>query len=147
MKKLLRLIPILLVAILAGFALTACGDDDEPASAASLPQPAKTFLDTFFPKAQMMRAVKDKDEYEVTLTNGFKIEFTHAGEWTDVDAPAGLTIPSGFYPAEIDTYVVGMDNGQGINEISRDSRGYEVELTNGLDLRFDLNGVFVAYDF
>lgn len=145
MKRILKFIPLLIVAIIAGFALTACGDDDEPASAANLPAEAKSFLATYFPKAELVRAVKDDDDYEITLTNGFKIEFTHQGQWTDVDAPAGQTVPSGYYPGEIDTYVAGMGINQGINEISRDSQGYEVELTNGIELHFSLDGVFISY--
>jgi len=34
----------------------------------------------------------------------------------------------------------------GINEISRDRRGYEVELTNQIELQFDQNGNFVRVD-
>lgn len=132
-----------------------CDDDDDKSdkteiSLDQLPQASATFLTQHFPGATVLRITRDTDregsEYEVTLTNGFEIEFDGAGEWTDVDAPAGQAVPASVVPTAISSYVTTNYPGQNINEISRDSRGYEVELTSGTDLEFDLNGNFIRVD-
>ncbi|MDE5812343.1 MAG: PepSY-like domain-containing protein [Muribaculaceae bacterium] len=146
MKKFLKFIPALLIAI-AAVGFTGCSDDkDEPVNPSELPTTAKTFLDTYYPTVKIVTTTKDKDDYEVTLANGHKVDFTKSGEWTDVDAPQGQTIPSGFYPAQIDAYIETAYPGYGINEISRISQGYDVELTNAVDLIFSHDGSFISID-
>ncbi|MBD5486669.1 MAG: hypothetical protein HDR18_14310, partial [Lachnospiraceae bacterium] len=61
-------------------------------------------------------------------------------------APVGKTVPAGFYPAAIDTYISSAYSGSGINEISRIDRGYEVELLNGTDLYFSADGTYIGID-
>lgn len=63
-----------------------------------------------------------------------------------VDAPSGQTIPSGIVPAAVAVYVDTRYPGVGINEISRDARGYEVDLVDGTDLLFDPAGNFIGLD-
>lgn len=146
MKKILRFLPLLLIAV-TGVAFAACSDDkDEPVSANSLPAAAKSFLEAYYPSVNIVSATKDHDDYDVVLANGHKVEFDAAGNWTDVDAPAGQSIPNGFYPAAIDIYVGETYNGTGINEISKTASGFDVELTTGVDLLFNADGTFVAVD-
>lgn len=83
----------------------------------------------------------------MTLASGFSVEFDAVGEWSDVDAPMNVAITNdGFIPQPIRDYVTTNYTDAGINEISRDSRGYEVELTNQIELQFDQNGNFVRVD-
>lgn len=146
MKKILRLIPMLLACV-AATAMWSCSDDkDEPVSSNELPAVAKTFLNTYYPSVKVVSTQKDKDEYDVTLANGHSVDFNKNGEWTDVDAPAGETVPTGFYPSAIDTYINESAGGYGINEISREGSGFEVELVTGLDLLFNNDGAFIGYD-
>ena len=148
MKKFFKFMPMLLVAVL-GFATWSCDDDDDKDEAIAitmLPDSAKEFVTTFFSNAVIVSARVDSNEYEAMLSDGTKIEFDRTGVWTDVDAPRGKTIPTGFYPSAIDTYVAANYSGNGINEISKESRGYDVELVSGVDLVFDYNGEFVAVD-
>lgn len=145
MKKLYRILPMLLVAVLS-MALWSCSDDDEPVPVTKLPSSAQTFLNTYFDNVDIISVTKDKDDYEVLLSNGYSVEFNTSGEWTDVDAPVGKTVPTGFYPAAIDTYISSAYSGSGINEISRIDRGYEVELLNGTDLYFSADGTYIGID-
>ncbi|MDE5975179.1 MAG: PepSY-like domain-containing protein, partial [Muribaculaceae bacterium] len=85
-------------------------------------------------------------EYNVNLSDGTDIEFNLSGEWTDVDAIIGVTLPTGFYPSAIDMYISENIPGGGINEISRNVNGYEVELVDGQDLIFNLEGIFIGMD-
>ena len=93
-----------------------------------------------------MKATKDKDEYEVILSNKTQIDFYTSGEWKDVDAPAGQALPTGFYPADIDLYLAFNLEGVGVNEISKESYGYDVETVTGLDMRFDHDGKYLSTD-
>lgn len=145
MKKLYRILPMLLVAVLS-MALWSCSDDDEPVPVTKLPSSSQTFLNTYFDNVDIISVTKDKDDYEVLLSNGYSVEFNTSGEWTDVDAPVGKTVPAGFYPAAIDTYISSAYSGSGINEISRIDRGYEVELLNGTDLYFSADGTYIGID-
>ena len=142
MKKTLRLLPLLLIAVL-GMSLAGCSDKDEPISSTELPSIAKDFIITNFPSATIVSAQKDKDDYDVVLSDGTKIEFDKKGDWKDIDAAPGKTLPTGFYPPAIDTYLAEHFDGEGINEISKVSRGYEVEITTGTEMVFDQNGVFI----
>lgn len=146
MNKFLKLLPLFFVAVFA-LGATSCSDDkDEPVSSAELPVKAKEFVSTYFPTATITLTTKDKDEYEVILSEGTRIDFNKAGEWKDVDAAAGKTIPSGFYPSAIDENVAEVSPEAGINEISKENYGYEVELLSGVEMRFDHNGAFISFD-
>ena len=105
MKKIVRILPILLIALAGSMLFWRCGDDDkdEPISYVNLPAQAKSFLEQYFPSASVISTQKDGNEYEVTLSEGTRIDFNKDGEWIDVEAAIGKTIPSGFYPAAIDT--------------------------------------------
>lgn len=146
MKKIVKFIPLMLVALILPL-LWSCKDDkEEPVNSENLPQSAKTFLATYYPGEYVISALKDKNDYDVTLSNGHIIEFNSNGVWEDVSAPYGLTVPTGFYPSAIDTYVAENGNGFGINEISRERHGYDVDLVSGVEYRFDTEGRFIGLD-
>lgn len=126
--------------------LFSCSDDDEPVAPSDLPQQAKTFLASYYPDVDIVSVIKDDNEYDVILANGHSIDFDKSGLWQDVSAPMGQTVPKGFYPAAIDAYVDGLGAPvSGINDISRISGGFEVELSNGLELFFNAEGAFIGY--
>ena len=132
-------------------ALVACSDDkDEPITATSLPQQARNFISTYFSDSKMLKAEKDVDDgvvtYDVTFTDGFELEFDADGQWLKVDAPGYQTIPDGIAPQTIADYVSTNYPKAGINEISRVTYGYEVELNNNVELHFDSQGNFLATD-
>lgn len=147
MKKTFKILSLLLVAVLSSTMLLSCDDkDDDTISVTSLPEQARAFISQYFPSATVMYAQKDNTDFEVTLSDGTKIEFNSAGEWTDVDAASGKTIPNGFYPADIDIYIGLNYDGAGINGISKEPRGYDVELVSGLELIFNQEGSFIGID-
>ncbi len=143
MKRIFKFLPLLLIAVV-GLAFTSCNNDkDEPVSSSQLPSKATEFISQYFPSARIISSIKDKDEYEVTLSEGTQIEFNKDGDWIDVDAANGKTIPSGFYPSEIDNYIAQNFEGIGINEISKVKRGFEVELTTTTEIVFSPDGTFI----
>lgn len=145
MKKFFSLL-VLLAAGVFCLALSACSDDDKPVSPEELPGSATAFITAYFPGVEITSTVKDGSDYDVVLQNGYLLEFDKDGEWKDVDAPAGLVVPVGFYPEAIDTYIGTLPDAGGINEISRSRNHYEVETLSGLDLRFDKDGAFIGFD-
>lgn len=139
MKKLLKLLPAFLIAF-AGMAMVSCDDDDDPIAPTELPASAKIFLDTYYPGVKITSATENDYEYQVDLANGHEVDFNLDGEWTEVDAPMGETVPDGFYPTEIQFYVASLPDAIGINEISKTYYGYEVELVSGTELQFNTTG-------
>lgn len=150
MKKISYL--LLLVMSIFSVSFVACNDDDDdvPILANDLPQAAKTFISQYYPDTKVTSVKRDSDnskvEYDVILANGHDLTFNASGEWTDLDAPLGQTIPDGIAPTNIVEYINQNYNGYGINEISKESYGYDVELTNGIDLEFNSQGEFIRID-
>lgn len=146
MKKLLKFLPLMLAAVM-GVALMSCSDKEEFVDADALPQTAKSFLLQYYPGTEVISTTKDKDEYSVILKNGTQIDFDKKGDWTGVDSPIGVVVPTGFYPAAIDAYIAEKFPEQGgINDISKEKRGYDVELVGGTELVFNYDGQFIGID-
>ena len=57
-----------------------------------------------------------------------------------------MAVPKYFVIPEISDYVSKNYKGQRIIKIERDSKGYQIELQNGLELYFDRSGKFLRVD-
>lgn len=145
MKKTLSL---LFAALFAVMVWSCSSDDDTPISETELPSNAKNFIAMYFPQDKITKVERDGSnalaEYDVRFASGYEVEFNSAGDWVDVDAPMGQTIPTGIAPLAIESYVSLNYPTNGINEISTEINGYEVELVSGLELLFDLQGNFIG---
>lgn len=152
LTKKLSVTAMLLACMLAVTAWS-CSDDDKddtPIVVNDLPQAAKTFISTYYAGVSVAGVVRDSDhgtiEYDVKFVNGHEVTFNAAGEWIDVDAPTGSSIPDGIAPAAIVEYLTENFPLAGINEISKTPTGYEVELTTNVDLLFNADGSFAGFD-
>lgn len=139
--------------LLALAAITAIGlkmSADERVAYDQLPQPAQAFISEFFQNDPITVVERDKKpfrtEYEVKFQSGSEADFTGDGAWTDVKAGRGSEVPAGIIPSGISKYVSKNYAGLKIVEIKLDRRGYEIELSNDLDLEFDSNGNFIRID-
>ena len=74
--------------------------------------------------------------YDVTFTNGDKVEFDKKGEWKNVDCGHNA-VPQGVVPQAIQSYVNKNHPNAKIKQIEKDRKDYDVELTNGWDIKFD----------
>ena len=109
-------------------------------TAQQLPAEAQAFLKKNFAQSEVVVATHDKDvtdnDYTVILNDGTKVEFASSGKWESVKNK-GAKIPQGVIPAQIAAFVNNQYAGAGIVQIEKKRFGYEVELSNGLELKFD----------
>ena len=134
MKKMLSLMLVALVASMSSAIYAGT-----PINQSELPKDALTFITKYFPNDKVRKAEKDNGrrglEYEVDLTSGAEIDFMSDGKWKEVKAARGTAVPAGIVPSDIVKYVNTNFKGQTIVEISRKRGGYEVELSNGSELK------------
>ncbi|MBQ5647556.1 MAG: PepSY-like domain-containing protein, partial [Alistipes sp.] len=134
---------------IATLAVTPTMAEDVAITAKKLPEAAQKFLKANFAQNKVVSAMHDKDvsdnDYTVILDNGTKIEFDASGKWESVKNQAGK-IPAGIVPTKIAGYVAEHFSGARIEKIERKRYGYEVELTNGLDVKFGSDGRFIGID-
>lgn len=116
--------------------------DDRAITLSKLPVAAQNFLNTHFKGCEVIFASEDwglfDTDYSVMLVDGTKVEFDGKGEWESIQHK-GAKIPTNLIPSQIINYVQQRFPAASISKIERDRRGYEVELTNGLELKFDLS--------
>lgn len=138
------------LAILFAGAAVASASDTYTRDASVLPASARTTISNSF--SGNVSVVKiDKtlgriDEYEVVLTDGSEITFDRNGNWKDIEVAADKRVPEALVPAGIRTYVADNQHGTRIVGIEKDRGGYEVTLSNGVEIKFNSQAQFVRYD-
>ena len=141
---------------LNGNFLGADGDDDKEQTIdqTALPQTAIDFIKTAFPNANGYKKITknaipdDGVVYEVRLNDNTELELDTNGDWLEVKAKRGA-LPQTFLstlPVNIVSYLNKNQTGIGVEEVSKDRKGYEVELINGIEIEFDTNGNFLSID-
>lgn len=154
MKK-FKYVLFALLSVCFSLGVVSCGDDDKDdkitdISLSSLPDAARIFVNSYFADETVATVRHDPrsitEAYTVKFRSGAEVDFTAAGEWTDVSMAPGRVIPAGIVLPAIDAYVTQNFPQDGINEVSKEVGGYEVELVSGLDLYFDLSGGFLRSD-
>ena len=128
---------------------TAYAGNDRPINVSQLPQKAQQFIKQHFPDEKVAYAKKERDllktNYEVVFTSGSKIEFRKDGEWKEIDCKYAK-VPDAIIPPRIMEFVTTNYKGAAITEIDRDRRDYEIKLSNGLELTFDLKFNLIEID-
>lgn len=101
-----------------------------------LPQSAQTLVKTHFADKVPLIITADYDDYEILFESGEKVEFSRKGEWKDIECKTSA-VPVALIPEQIKASIAKSFPAATIVCISRDRRGYEVELNNGLDVEFN----------
>ena len=140
----------ILTFIVGLFAFTALiNADDRPVPFDQLPEQAKTFVKTNFASAKVLYSSVDDDiiapDYEVILDNGFEIQFKNDGRLESIDANMG-SIPESINPDQIKTYVKANHPNVTYKEYEVGARSYEVKISNGLELTFNLDFKVIEID-
>lgn len=116
---------------------------------AALPVTAQTFLKTHFAGQEPSYIIKDKEtfstDYKVQFANNIEVEFDAKGNWEEVDGNHA-SIPAAIVPKTIASYVKTNFANTTVTKISKDYKGYEVNISNGLELEFNSKGNFLRID-
>ena len=131
---------LLALSLLLTIGIAASADNDKPIEVSQLPSTAQTTLKSYFSDRKVALAKEESDlldkNYDVIFTNGDKVEFNSKGEWTEVQCRQS-SVPSALVPSQISSYVKTNYPDMKIVEIERDSKEYEVKLSNGIELTFN----------
>ena len=111
-----------------------------------LPAEAQEMLAEHFPNAKIGmikvdRHLLKKTDYEVRLVNGTTIEFSNKGKWRSVDCK-NREVSSSLVPKAITRSVNKNFPDVKITSITKKTSGYEIGLSDGVILRFDLLGIY-----
>ena len=138
----------ILSAVIVCMASISCSAKNVVIKVQDLPQQAQSFLDTHFKTSEISLVVKDGNEYDIRFENGWEVEFNHKGQWEKIDCKRD-SVPSSvisILPEAIPSYLRSNYENAFITEIGLDHSGYDVELSNGLDIEFSSNGRFKIID-
>lgn len=145
----MKTIKTLTMTLLFVLQMTACNAGDKVITSNDLPAAAQTFISKYFGGKQMSLVKKDKEgmktHFDVIFADGTKLEFDNKGEWRDIEAKKD-GVPAELVPAEISSYVSQNYPGQRILQIDRTRTRYEVDLSNGLELKFNKRFKLVGID-
>ncbi len=146
MKK----VTFLVAVIFSVFFLTSC-DKETVLADNNIPSEIKSYVSTHFPTNTIVQAIKDKDglskSYDVILDGGFKLEFNKSYNITDVESTNKTTkLPDSVIPAKLLAYVAANYPNNTIVSWELDDKNQQIELNNGLDLEFNMNGDFLRID-
>jgi hypothetical protein len=145
MKKIFVSAALLFAGITASFA----GDRERPITLDKLPAAAQEFLAANFKDLTLAYAVEDPkfigSEYEVIYTDRTEVDFESNGEWSSVERKYAA-VPAAIVPVQIADYVKKSFAGEFIRKIDRDKYTWEVELSNGLEIKFDRNFQVIDID-
>lgn len=139
MKRIMRILMIA-VCCMMSFNIVANAGNDKPIDVKELPAKAQTLLCKHFKGHKVMLATIESGvlsrSYDVVLRNGTKLEFDKKGNLTEIDSKQGI-VPSQLIPQPIKNYLKENYKGATVRKIEFNTKEYEVELTNGIDLTFN----------
>ena len=137
---------LLFIALMSMMVTSVAFADDKPIPVEKLPAAARTFVDTNFPGRKILYAEKDGRTYECRLDDGTKVDFTSKGEWKQVDCHGMSAVPAVLVPEAIKQYVETNFSNCMITKIDKERHGYDIELSNDLELRFNHQGALIGMD-
>lgn len=129
------------VLLFTGMTSTFAADRERPTTVDKLPAAAQQFLKTHFNALQVAYAVEDPgifgSEYEVVYTDRTQVDFESNGEWSSVERKYEA-VPEAIVPEQIRRYFaqINLPNAY-IAKIERNKYTWEVELSDGTEVKFD----------
>lgn len=121
--------------------LTVWAGNDKPIQITEMPKAAQLFIKNHFANQSVALAKVETEfldkNYDVVFTNGDKVEFDKKGNWTKVDCEHSV-VPQAVIPVAIQKYVAKhYPDAKVISIELTDRKGYEVDLNNGFEVKFD----------
>lgn len=137
MKKLLMLLVCLFT-----LQTMVSADNEKNIRINQLPQTAQQFIKQHFADSNVAIVKLETDflqkNYDVIFTNGNKVEFDKQGNWKEVNCKYSM-VPSPIIPNVIQQYISTNYPEAKILKIDRDKKDYELKLSGGLELKFDMD--------
>lgn len=137
--------------VVCGLAPAHADGHEEPLTFERLPEAAQTFLKTHFDTLTVAYIVADHKimtvEYEVTYTDRTEVDFRADGSWESVERKYA-PVPAAIVPKQISDFVAANElfRQQFIKKIERGPYTWEVELSGGLEIKFDSKFNIIGYD-
>lgn len=135
MKRIVATLSVMMFTMLVAHAGT-----DKSIRFNQLPQQAQQTVNQHFKDKKVAIVKKETDwiskSYDVIFTDGGKVEFDKNGNWTEVDCKPHA-VPAFFVPAQIKTFVKTNYPNTKVSKIEKVRSGYEVELSNNVEITFD----------
>ena len=107
------------------------------------------FVTQHFPDATVQMVMPDDDDIDVVLNDYTKIEVRRNNEWKKVDCEHSTTftaVPATLVPEQITAYVTANFPNAIIKKLEKNFRSWEIELNNGLELKFNSNFKIMEID-
>lgn len=115
-----------------------------------LPANAKAFITAHFGELTFSYAKYDTDitdhNYDVIFTDGTQIEFNRRGEWRKVECSRTTVMPQAILPQGIVEFINSTHPGARIEDVERERKGFQVGLSNDVEIVFDQRGRVKWYD-
>ena len=131
-------------------ALLMTGCSDKPVLPAQLPAPIQTFVQQYFPGQTITFAQKDLEltgwKYEIFLADGTHIDFDTDDMWDKIECPLTNPVPTALIPPPVASTIQANYPDAMITKIDKERNGFEVDLANGLELKFNKQGAIVDMD-
>lgn len=144
MKKLHKYLTATLI-IISTTLLLGC-EKEKNINEKDLPSQATLFLNTHFSGSAISSTVKDIEgnntTFEVILANGINIDFDKNGNCISMDGH-GKRLPDSAIPSAILLYVQTYYPDNFITDWGFEPFGQKVELSNEIELGFELDGTFI----
>ena len=146
MKKIFFAVALMFATVVSAKA----GDRERPITVEQLPAAAQQFLAQNFKDLTVAFVVEDTkfvgSEYEVTYTDRTEIDFDSQGQWSCIERKYSA-LPASLIPQQIaDAVAKSNFPGQYVKKIERNAYTWEVELSNGLEIKFDKQFNIIGYD-
>lgn len=123
-------------------------DDETSGSNSNTAAGIQNYVNTHFPSSTIIKTEKDIDDgavtYEVTLSGNIELEFDAGYNITSIDANKKL--PDSVIPQAIRNYVNSKYPNNFITDWELNDNRQKVELNNGVELEFSMNGQFIQVD-
>ena len=131
-------------------ALLMTGCSDKPVLPAQLPAPIQSFVQQYFPGQTITFAQKDLEltgwKYEIFLADGTHIDFDTDDMWDKIECPLTNPVPTALIPPPVASTIQANYPDAMITKIDKERNGFEVDLANGLELKFNKQGAIVDMD-
>ncbi|MBQ9556399.1 MAG: PepSY-like domain-containing protein [Muribaculaceae bacterium] len=128
--------------------MTACSD--KPVTPAELPADIAAFVQQNFPGQNITFAKKDLEltgwQYDIVLADGTQIDFDTDQMWDKIQCTMASPVPTALIPAPIVSHLQSNFPDAMILKIDKEHNGYEIELANGLELKFNNEGALMEVD-